>query len=78
MLDNFDFDLKFKITGFTVSTVVKSYTRDETSRSDLFTREQIALLKILKRNQKVYIEDIRAEGPDGETRKLPAISFRIE
>lgn len=78
VLDNFDFDLKFKITGFTVSTIVKGYTRDETSRSDMFTREQIALLKTLTRNKKVYIEDIRAEGPDGETRKLPAISFRIK
>ena len=78
VMDNFDFDLEFKITGFTVSTIQKGYTVDETSRTDTFTPEQIGLLKGLRRNNKVYIEDIRAVGPDGVTRNLPAIVFRIE
>jgi gliding motility-associated protein GldM len=78
VMDNFDFDLEFKITGFTVSTIQKGYTVDEASRSNMFTSEQISLLKGLRRNNKVYIEDIRAVGPDGVTRNLPAIVFRIE
>ncbi len=78
VMDNFDFDLKFKITGFTVSTIVKGFTVDQESRSDVFTREQIDMFRNLKRSQKVYIEDIRAVGPDGVTRDLPTISFRIE
>lgn len=77
-MKDFDFDLKFKITGFTISTIVKGFTQDKTSRSDSFTNDQIQLLKKLRRKQKVYIEDIRAVGPDGITRKLPTISFRIE
>lgn len=78
VMDNFDFDLSFKITGFTVSTIIKGFTVDQNSRSDLFTSEQKDMFKNLSRNQKVYIEDIRAVGPDGVTRNLPAISFRIE
>ena len=78
VMDNFDFDLTFKITGFTVSTIVKGYTVDQESRSDVFTPEQMGMFRNLKRNQKVYIEDIRAVGPDGVTRNLPAIVFRIE
>lgn len=78
VMDNFDFDLTFKITGFTVSTIVKGFTVDQTSRSDGFTTEQMRLFRNLKRNQKVYIEDIRAVGPDGVTRNLPTISFRIQ
>lgn len=78
VMDNFDFDLTFKITGFTVSTIQKGYTVDEVSRTDTFTPEQLGLLRGLKRNNKVYIEDIRAVGPDGVTRNLPAIVFRIE
>ncbi|PKQ64654.1 gliding motility protein GldM [Labilibaculum manganireducens] len=78
VMDNFDFDLKFKITGFTVSTIVKGFTVDQESRSDVFTKEQIDMFRNLKRSQKLYIEDIRAVGPDGVTRDLPTISFRIE
>ncbi|WP_321279799.1 gliding motility protein GldM [Marinifilum fragile] len=77
-MDNFDFDLKFNITGFTVSTIQKGFTIDEASRTDTFTPEQIKMFRNLKRNNKVYIEDIRAVGPDGVTRNLPAIVFRIE
>ncbi|PKQ62831.1 hypothetical protein BZG02_11595 [Labilibaculum filiforme] len=78
VMDNFDFDLKFKITGFTVSTIVKGFTVDQESRSDIFSQEQLDMFRNLKRSQKVYIEDIRAMGPDGVTRDLPTISFRIE
>ncbi|MFA9371047.1 MAG: gliding motility protein GldM [Labilibaculum antarcticum] len=78
VMDNFDFDLKFKITAFTVSTLVKGFTVDQESRSDMFTPEQLKLFRNLRRSQKVYIEDIRAVGPDKVTRNLPTISFRIE
>ncbi|MBI9057831.1 MAG: gliding motility protein GldM [Labilibaculum sp.] len=78
VMDQFDFDLTFKITGFTVSTIVKGFTVDQSSRSDVFTPEQVKLFRNLKRNQKLYIEDIKAVGPDGVTRNLPTISFRIQ
>lgn len=77
-MKGFDFDLKFKIKSFTVSTQVKGFTRDEKSNSDYFTLAQVKLLKGLRKNRKVYIEDIKAVGPDGSIRNLPAISFRIK
>lgn len=78
VMKGFDFDLKFKIKSFTVSTQVKGFTRDEKSKSDYFTKAQTKLLKGLRKKQKVYIEDIKAIGPDGSIRNLPAISFRVK
>ena len=78
VMKDFDFDLKFKIKSFNVSTQIKGYTRDERSTSDYFTKAQLKLLKGLRKNQKVYIEDIKAIGPDGTIRNLPTISFRIK
>lgn len=78
VMKGFDFDLKFKIKSFTVSTQVKGFTRDEKSTSDYFTKAQLKLLKGLRKKQKVYIEDIKAAGPDGSIRNLPAISFRVK
>ena len=78
VMEGFDFDLEFKVTGFTVSTVQKGYTVDQASKSDVFTPAQKKLIKSAKRNQKIYIEDIKAKGPDGTIRSLPAIVFRIK
>ncbi len=78
VLDNFDFDLKFNIKSFTVSTIVKGYTVDKHSNSARFTNEQLRMIKGSRRNQKVYIEDIKAVGPDGTTRNLPTIVFKIQ
>jgi len=77
-LENFDFDLSFRVTGFRVSITDKGFTIDEDSGNNLFTSQQKALLQRLKRNQTVYISEIKAVGPDGKTRKLPPIAFKIK
>lgn len=77
-LPNFDFNLKFNIIGFTVSTTIKGYEESEASRSYRFTPKQKALLRKVRPGKKVYIEDIKAKGPDGTIRKLPTISFRLQ
>jgi len=79
VMEGFDFDLEFKITGFTVSTIGKGgFTIDKPSKSDSFTPAQKRMIKSARRNQKIYIEDIKAKGPDGSIRSLPAIVFRIK
>ena len=78
-LENFDFDLSFRVTGFIVSiTDNKGFTYDEVSSSNLFTSQQKRLLDRLRRNQTIYISEIKAVGPDGKTRKLPPIVFKAK
>jgi gliding motility-associated protein GldM len=76
-MENFDFDLKFTITEFTVSAVVQGFVREYTSKSNRFTPEQKNLIKNLSRGNNVYIQDIKAVGPDGSTRPLSTINFRL-
>ncbi len=77
MGEDFDFDLKFTITEFTVSAVVQGFVREFTSKSNRFTPEQMNLLKNLNRGNNVYIQDIKAVGPDGSTRPLSTINFKL-
>ncbi len=78
-LESFDFDLSFRITGFMISiTDSKGFTFDEVSGNNLFTPQQKKLLNRLRRNQTVYISEIKAVGPDGRTRKLAPIVFKIK
>ncbi len=78
-LENFDFDLSFRVTGFIVSiTDNKGFTYDEVSGSNLFSSQQKRLLNRLRKNQTVYISEIKAVGPDGKTRKIPPIVFKAK
>jgi hypothetical protein len=75
---NFDFDLSFKASSFVMSATVPSgYTTEELSTSDRYTNNQIDLIKSLSKNQKIYIEEIKAIGPDGKERKMNSMVFVI-
>jgi gliding motility-associated protein GldM len=76
-MEAFDFDLKFTVTEFTVSAVVQGFVRDYTSKTNKFTVDQKALIKSLSRGNSVYIQDVKAVGPDGSTRSLSTINFKL-
>ncbi len=78
MGEDFDFDLKFKVTQFSVATNRKGFFVSEPSKSNKFTEAQETLIKGVARGNRVLIEDIRAVGPDGRTRKLGSITFTID
>lgn len=76
-LKNFDFDARFNVTSFTLSTTERGFVRDAPGNGMRITDEQKTIIQNAGRNQRVYFDDITAVGPDGSTRRLPAISFRI-
>ena len=78
VMENFDFDLEFKIIQFTVSTTDRGgYTIDAGTKGNIFTKAQQSLIKNLRRSQRLNIEDIKAIGPDGSVRNLAPIVFEI-
>jgi hypothetical protein len=77
-LEGSDFYFPFKIISFTLSVSDKEYTYDKMSNSDKFTNEQIELLKKVKVDQKVRIEDIKVMGPEGSPRDLQPLVFTIK
>jgi len=77
-MENFDFELEFKIIEFSVSTTDKGgYTIQQKTTGNKFTQAQYNLLKDIRRGQRVNIEDVKAVGPDGSVRNLPPIVFEI-
>jgi beta-lactamase regulating signal transducer with metallopeptidase domain len=77
MVENFDFELRFEISEFTLSTVLKGFTREERSDSNKLTQKQKDLLKQLKKGDKFFVYNIEARGPDGTTRDLSPMNFEI-
>jgi gliding motility-associated protein GldM len=78
VMENFDFDLRFNVISFTVSAVLRGgYSEDAKSHSARFTAQQQALIRQVQSKRKVYIEDIKARGPDGTTRDLGTLTFKV-
>lgn len=78
-LEDFVFDLKFKITKYTVTTTVSGgMTKEIKKTGGTFDNEVKTLIKGLKANSKLIIEDIEAVGPDGVPRALSPIVFKVK
>lgn len=77
VLENFEFDLTYTVTGFTVSVNDKGYEITADSNSNRITNKQKELIGNLRAGQKLIIEKIKAVGPDGRTRDLNPIILKI-
>ncbi len=78
VLEDFDFDFKYTVTGFNVQVSAGGgYVNIFESNSNRFTEEQKEQFTRLNPNSLVYIANIKAVGDDGESRNLDPISFKI-
>jgi len=77
VLENFEFDLVYTVTSFTVSINDKGFDIEKTSNSNRLTDEQKALISGLTRGKKLIFSGIKAVGPDKKTRDLPAVILKI-
>ena len=77
-MESFDFDLKIIITGFKLSVIGKSGgLQEQVSTTGAFTQLQIDMLKALPTNGRAFFEEIKAKMPDGTTRPLNPINFKV-
>jgi len=76
-LEDFLFDLRFGVTGFTMRVITKDGERSEASSSAQFTEKQKALINGLTKGQVVMFTDIKARSTTGVTKDLIDISLRI-
>jgi len=79
VMRDFDFDIKFDIVSFELSTDDPNLkdVQTEISKSDKFSDKQIDLINSLEEDQKLFVENIKAIGPDGRKRYLGSIVFTV-
>ncbi|MFT3737340.1 MAG: gliding motility protein GldM [Breznakibacter sp.] len=77
-MEDFDFALEYVVTRFNVSAIKNGYNVDESSKSNRFTPAQTELIKGLSRGSKVFINDIKAVGPDKVTKSLGSITLTLD
>jgi gliding motility-associated protein GldM len=77
IMPDFDFELNYTVTGFTVFYTDKGMDIEETCTGSNLTAKQKQALNGLTRGKNLMIKDIKAVGPDNKTRDLNAIILKI-
>ncbi|MBL7945729.1 MAG: gliding motility protein GldM, partial [Flavobacteriales bacterium] len=76
MID-FEFDLKFEIVEYKVTMIVGGTPIEKIAKGAAVSGDMKEMFQKAKPGQKVYIEGIKARGPDGTTRNLGSLSFKV-
>ncbi|HPC98248.1 MAG TPA: gliding motility protein GldM [Bacteroidales bacterium] len=77
VLEGFDFDLRYNITEFRLSTTEKGFDVSKDSKNNILTPDQKALIKGLTKGRKLFIENIKAVGPDKRVQELAPIIITV-
>ena len=78
VLPDFDFDLQYTVTGFSILYSDRMGDLIETSTSSMLTSAQKDLINRMTRGKDLIIKDIKATGPDGVPRTLLPIILKID
>ncbi|NNC85676.1 MAG: gliding motility protein GldM [Bacteroidia bacterium] len=79
VMENFDFELYFKVTEFEMSRFGKG--RDPITirtKGNKLTSEMKKVISSSRSGDKIYFEYIKAVGPDGAPRRLSSVNFAIQ
>lgn len=76
-MENFEFDLKFEIVEYRVTMIVGGTPLEQATRGPAVSSDMKEMFRKAKPGQKIYIEGIKAKGPDGTIRNLGSLSFKV-
>ena len=77
MPQDFDFELKYKVVGFKLSSTIGGFLQEKESTSSRFTEEQKKIIGSLRTGNQVAITDVKAVGPSGEVVELTDMVLKI-
>lgn len=76
-MENFEFDLKFEVVEYTVSATLSGNVVERVVKGAALTSDAKEIIAKVKTGQKVSFENIKARGPDGTTRTLGTLVFKV-
>lgn len=77
-MDNFAFDVSVVVSSYTFSYIQANGLINEVKvNGNRFTPDVTSKFKGLSRNSKIFFENIKVNMPDGTTRTLPPVNFKI-
>ena len=76
-MKDFEFDLKFDVTEFTVVASIGGEVKEMKINGNRITPDARKMFERVKSGQRIWIEDVKAKGPDGSVRKLGTLALKV-
>ena len=76
-LSNFVFDIKYRITGFSVDVTQRGELVTKFAKGNKVTPEMKVLFESLQVGSVLYFTNITCKGPDGAPKSLPAVKLTV-
>ena len=76
-MEGFEFNVKAKIQSFKFVANQNGYLKEIPVKGSTFNNKCKSLIKKAKRNDRIYIEDIKVKMPDGSTRKISPVNLKV-
>ncbi len=77
-LPGFDFDAKFVVTEFELTAVVKGALKSEPCKGNSLSGAARGILSSAGVGSKIFIENVKAKGPDGSIRNIPGVTIKVK
>ena len=77
-LPGFDFDAKFVVTSFELTAVVKGVLKSEACGGNSLSGGARQILATAGVGSKIFIENVKAKGPDGSIRNIPGVTIKVK
>ncbi|MBK6523513.1 MAG: hypothetical protein IPG08_15010 [Sphingobacteriaceae bacterium] len=77
-LPGFDFDAKFVVTSFELTAVVKGVLKSEACSGNSLSGGARQILATAGVGSKIFIENVKAKGPDGSIRNIPGVTIKVK
>lgn len=76
-LSNFVFDIKYKITGFSVDVTQRGELVTKYAKGNKVTSEMKTLFESLQIGSVLYFTNVTCKGPDGAPKSLPSVKLTV-
>lgn len=76
-MENFEFELKFDVIEFTVVATIGGEVKETVIKGNRITEDAKAMFGRVKNGQRIWIENVKAKGPDGTVRKLGTLALKV-
>jgi len=70
-------DVQFSVKSFTLEVIVNGKLIEEKGRGGSLTPKMKNLLKNAKKGQKIYFSDVMVAGPDGKSKPIGGLTFKV-
>ena len=78
-LDNFEFEgVRFTVTQFKLVMIVNGTPIERLVRGNRLGSDDKVMIRKARIGSKIWIENIKAKGPDGKVRSLGSLAFKVK